>query len=60
MAIKTYFRLAKNSAEYRTRLSESIEEAVFDNPLMVIASYNHRELVYHPAKMKETEMYEAM
>ncbi len=27
---------------------------------MMIASYDHRELVYHPRVMKQTEMYEAM
>lgn len=37
-----------------------MDKAVEKNPLMMVAAYDHRELVYHPQKLQEALMYQAM
>ena len=37
-----------------------MDMAVEKNPLMMVAAYDHRELVYHPQKLQEALMYQAM
>ena len=40
--IKTYFKIARRSDESREVLKDGVETGIEENPLMMVASYNHR------------------
>ena len=52
--------MAKLSGTYKSLLSDYIREGVEENPLMMVASYNHRELIYHPLQYETDGMFAAM
>ena len=57
---KTYWALGKASGTLRGGLEGVIRGGIEENPLMMVASYRHRELIYHPSGSQREAMYAAL